>query len=108
MGGLKVELQQALSSCVVNTYNEALDKALTTETNLLRVRLIRSDDKKRDSKGIGHRLGGKNSKDGEPCPRCNKVHGCTLTLQLKHDKIRYIYFFYFGERFILASVRVQL
>ena len=74
LGRLKVELKQALSLCAVNTYNKVLDRALTTETNLLRVRLIRSDDKERDSKGIEHRSGGKNSKDGEPCPQCSKVH----------------------------------
>ena len=57
MGGLKVGLQQALNSCTMDTYNEALDRALTTETNLLCVGLIRSDDKKKDLKGGEHKSG---------------------------------------------------
>lgn len=69
-----MELQQALSSCAMDTYNEALDKALTTETNPLRVGLIKSDDKKKDSKGGEHKSGEKNSKNSESCPRCDKVH----------------------------------
>ena len=60
-------LQQTLSSCTMDTYNEALDRALTIETNLLRVRLIGSDDKKKDSKGEEQKLEGKNFKDSEPC-----------------------------------------
>lgn len=63
VSGLKVGLQQTLISCAMDTYNEVLDRALTTETNLLHVGLIRSDDKKRDSKGGEHKSGGKNSKD---------------------------------------------
>ena len=76
VGGLRVELQQALSACAINSYNEALDRALTTETNLLRVGLIRLDDKKKDVKGMEHKSGGKNFKDrdSKPCPRCDKVH----------------------------------
>ncbi|XP_052207947.1 uncharacterized protein LOC127811811 [Diospyros lotus] len=74
VSGLKVDLQQALSSCTINTYNEALDRALTTEMNLLRIGLIRSDEKKKDSKGTEHKTGGKNFKDSKPCPRCNKEH----------------------------------
>ena len=74
VGRQRVELQQALSTCVIDSYNEALDRALTTETNLLHVGLIRSDDKKRDSKDVEHKLRGKNLKDGKLCPRCNKVH----------------------------------
>lgn len=74
LGGLKVELQRALNSWTMDTYKEALDRALATETNLLRVGLIRSDDKKKDPKGGEHKLGGKNSKDSEPCPQCDKVH----------------------------------
>ncbi|XP_052172162.1 uncharacterized protein LOC127788086 [Diospyros lotus] len=74
VGRLKVDLQQALSSCTISTYNEALDRALTTEMNLLHVGLIRSDTKKRDSKGTEHKSGGKNFKDSKPCPRCNKEH----------------------------------
>jgi len=63
VGGIKVELQQALSSCDVDTYSEALDRALTTEMNLLHVRLIKSDDKKRYLKGMEHTLEGKNVND---------------------------------------------
>jgi len=74
VGGLKMGLQQALSSWTMDTYNEALHRALITETNLLRVGLIRADEKKRDLKGTEHQSGGKNFKDSKPCPRCDKVH----------------------------------
>ena len=58
----------------MDTYNEALHRALTPETNLLRVGLIRADEKKRDLKGTEHQSRGKNFKDSKPCPRCDKVH----------------------------------
>ncbi|XP_052197261.1 uncharacterized protein LOC127804438 [Diospyros lotus] len=74
VGGLKVGLQQALSSWTLDTYNEALHRALSTETNLLRVSLIRSDEKKKDPKGGEHKSDGRNSKSNEPCSRCGKVH----------------------------------
>ncbi|XP_052177545.1 uncharacterized protein LOC127791600 [Diospyros lotus] len=74
VSGLKVGLQQAISSWNLDTYNEALDRALSTETNLLRVGLIRSDEKKKDPNGGEYKSDGRNSKNNEPCPRCNKVH----------------------------------
>ena len=69
-----MDLQKALNVCAFNANNEELDRALTTKTNLLRVGLIRSDEKKRDSKGMEHKSGGRNFKDAKPCPRCDKVH----------------------------------
>ena len=68
MGGLKVDLQKALSECAIDTYNEVLDRALTTKMNLLFVGLIRSDEKKRDSKSMEYKSGRKNFKDGKLCP----------------------------------------
>ena len=66
-----MNLQQALSTWVVDSYKEALNRALITRRNLLRVRMIKTEE------------GSKGSKTGNPslqpmdegkCSRCKKKH----------------------------------
>ena len=71
LSGLRIELQQALSTWTVDSYEEALNKALTTEKNLLRVRQIRSEEAKGSTE---QKSGNKNLQSSKRCPKCKKNH----------------------------------
>jgi len=50
VSGLQVNLQQALSAWAIDSYKEALSQALTTERNLMRVRMTRIKEGSKGSK----------------------------------------------------------
>ena len=68
---LRIELQQALSTWTVDSYEEALNKSLTTENNLLRVQLKRSEEMKGSTE---QKSGNKNLQSSKRCPKCKKNH----------------------------------
>ncbi|XP_052206825.1 uncharacterized protein LOC127811157 [Diospyros lotus] len=71
MSGLRVELLQALSIWSIDSYEEALSKALIIERNLLQVKLIRSGETKGNSE---QKLRNKSSQNSRQCPKCKKNH----------------------------------
>ncbi|XP_052204037.1 uncharacterized protein LOC127809313 [Diospyros lotus] len=78
LGGLKMEIQQALSFVGPRTYAEVVFQAQTVESNHERMNSLRNEsqnptDRKFDR---GSNLGprGKNFKKKENCPKCQKSH----------------------------------
>ncbi|XP_052210336.1 uncharacterized protein LOC127813416 [Diospyros lotus] len=71
MSRLQVDLLQALSTWSIESYGEALSKALTTEMNLLQVNQIRSGETKGDSE---QKSGNKNPQGSKQCFKCKKSH----------------------------------
>ena len=71
MSGLRVELVQALSTWSIDSYEEALSRALTTERNLLQVKQIRFEEVKGN---LEQKSGNKNPQGSKPCPECKKNH----------------------------------
>ncbi|XP_052198307.1 uncharacterized protein LOC127805570 [Diospyros lotus] len=69
--GLQVSLQQVLSGWDIDTYKEALHRALTIERNLTRVKIIKTE---KGSKGSKSGNVTTQSKDDGKCPRCKKKH----------------------------------
>ncbi|XP_052203113.1 uncharacterized protein LOC127808581 [Diospyros lotus] len=67
----QIEEMPALSTWSIESYEEALSKALTTERNLLQVKQIRSGETKRDSK---QKSRNKNPQGSKQCFKCKKSH----------------------------------
>ncbi|XP_052197312.1 uncharacterized protein LOC127804483 [Diospyros lotus] len=68
---LRVSLQQVLSGWDIDTYKEALHRALTIEKNLTRVKIIKTEEGSKGSKS-GNLMA--QPKEEGKCPRCKKKH----------------------------------
>ena len=74
VSGLKAELQQALSTWELSTYETALHKALTTERNMLRVQYTKMEEtsnKRNDNRSQPIR---RDTETLRRCSQCNQFH----------------------------------
>ncbi|XP_052187706.1 uncharacterized protein LOC127798285 [Diospyros lotus] len=71
VSGLQEHLQQVLSGWDVETYKEALHRALTIERNLTRAKIIKTEEGSKSGK-----LGSPTTqpRDDGKCPRCKRKH----------------------------------